>query len=111
MPTVEFSIPKNTPKTALYKQSFDLGINSVLIKNVLVTIPEGHKGLAFMRAYTPGYVIIPESGSSVAYIRGDKQEKNIAVNKKLEGPPNYIYCEGYNEDVFLAHTFIIDVEV
>lgn len=107
---IEFTIPRATPLTTLYRQVFDLGVNARVIKSLELTIPEGHKGLAYMRASTPGMVIIPSSGSSAPFIRGDKQTIQIQINKRLEGPPYNLICEGYNLDSFLPHTFILTIE-
>lgn len=111
MPVIEFQVPKNTPKSNVYRETFDLGVNARFIKNVKVTIPFGHKGLAYLRVYYPGGILIPAPGSSVLYVRGENEVKNEVINKTIEGPPFNVYCEGYNEDIYLPHTFIIDFEV
>lgn len=111
MITIEFTIPKNTPMSKPYTRSIDMGINAPVVKSINVTIPQGHKGLAFMRAWTPSAQLVPLAGSSTPYIRGENTAPNFICNKKIEGPPYYIYLEGYNEDPFLPHTFILNIEV
>lgn len=108
--TFEFSIPKQTPATTPIVQIFDMGVNAGVIKSINVLIPEGHKGLARMRAYIPGTPLIPAQGSGTPYIRGENTEIKAAINKVIPGPPYNLYCEGYNEDSFLPHTFIINLE-
>ena len=110
MINLEFSIPRATPITTLYRQVFDLGVNARGIKSIEILIPEGHKGLAYMRASTPGMVIIPASGSSSPFIRGDNTTVKATLNKRLEGPPYNLICEGYNLDPFLPHTFVLTIE-
>lgn len=111
MITIEFQIPKKTPNTQTYKQSFDLGVNARVIKSIEVVIPEGHKGLVYLRIMIPGAVLIPAPGSSVQYMRGENTTSKSSVNKRVEGPPYYLLCEGYNEDPFLSHAFVINIEV
>lgn len=106
---IEFLIPRNTPITNLYKQVYDLGINARLIKSINLTIPEGHKGLAYMRVSAPGFIIAPSAGSAASFVRGDKQTMTIDVNRKIDGPPYNLICEGYNLDPFLPHTFILTI--
>ena len=110
MINLEFTIPRATPITALYRQVFDLGVNARVIRSVEILIPEGHKGLAYMRASTPGMVIIPASGSSSPFIRGDNTIVKATLNRRLEGPPYNLICEGYNLDSFIPHTFILTIE-
>jgi len=109
MINIEFTIPRATPLTTLYRQVFDLGINARGIKTIEVTIPPGHKGLVYMRAYTPGFPLLPSFGSSSQFIRGDDQTINAQVNRRLEGPPYNLICEGYNLDSFLQHAFILNI--
>lgn len=106
----EFSVPKQTSALTPVKQIFDMGVNARFVKVIKVLIPEGHKGLARLRVYIPGTPLIPAQGSAVQYIRGENTEINAVVNKEIPGPPYYLYCEGYNEDSFLPHTFVISVE-
>lgn len=110
MITIEFQIPKKTPLESPHVQSFDLGVNARIIKSVEVVIPEGHKGLAYFRAFTPGSPLIPSAGSG-QYIHGENTTTKSPINKRLEGPPYMLYCEGYNLDPFLPHTFILNIEV
>lgn len=104
----EFSIPKQT--TTPIVRIFDMGVNAGFIKGMSIYIPEGHKGLARMRAYIPGTPLIPAQGSGSVYIRGENQTIPAVINKMIPGPPYNLYCEGYNEDSFLPHTFIINLE-
>ena len=110
MINIEFTIPRATPLSTLHRQVFDLGVNARGIKSIEILIPEGHKGLAYMRASTPGMVIIPASGSSSSFIRGDNTTVKATLNKRLEGPPYNLICEGYNLDPFIPHTFVLTIE-
>lgn len=107
----EFQIPKNTPALTPKIERFDMGVNAAFIKGVEVVIPEGHKGLARMKISTSQQQIIPALGSGTTHIRGDKQTIRTSVNTRVPGVPYYLICEGYNEDLFLAHSFIINIEV
>lgn len=107
----EFSIPKNTPASTPYWQRFDMGVNAAFIKSIEVIIPEGHKGLARLRVSIANRQLIPAMGSSTNYIRGDNQKIPAVINAAVPGVPYYLICEGYNEDLFLAHSFILNVEV
>ncbi len=111
MIVIEFKIPKATPLTSLYSQVFDLGINASLIKRVSITIPQGHKGLAYLRVRTPGFVLAPALGSSAEFIRGENETISFDINRKVFGPPYQVICEGYNLDNFLPHSFVIKIEV
>lgn len=111
MPSVQFEIPANTPKETPLLQAFDLGINSKFIKNIVLKIPEGHKGLAFIKVWSGGVQMIPQVGSNIEYVFGDKQDLHFFVNKNIDGVPYKIYCQGYNLDVFLPHSFYLDIEV
>lgn len=108
---IEFQIPNNTPATSPYIQRFDLGPNAGFIKGIEIYIPEGHKGLARLKVSTPARQLIPAIGSSVTHIRGEKQTIGAVINSPVYGPPYYLTCEGYNEDSFLAHAFILNIEV
>lgn len=110
MINLEFTIPRATPLSTLYRQVFDLGVNARGIKSIEILIPEGHKGLAYMRASTPGMVIIPSSGSSAPFIRGDNTTLAAQVNRRLEGPPYNLICEGYNLDPLFPHAFILTIQ-
>lgn len=107
MISIEFEIPKATPITNLYTQVFDLGIHAHFIKSAKVTIPSGHKGLAFLQVNAPGFQMIPALGSNPAFVFGDNEEKLLTVNRIVDGPPYNIICKGYNLDSFLPHSFII----
>jgi hypothetical protein len=109
--TIEFEIPKNTTSINPKVQVFDLGVNARVIKSIEVLIPDGHKGLAYLRVYMPGRVLIPEEGSSVKYIHGNDKETTTTVNKRIEGPPYKITCEGYNLDARYNHSFTLNIEV
>ncbi len=111
MINLEFTIPKATPLSSLYSQVYDLGINAKTIKKLSVIIPQGHKGLAYLKVRTPGFVIAPALGSSTEFIRGENDKFSFDVNREIFGPPYQIICEGYNLDNFLPHSFIINVEV
>lgn len=106
----EFLIPKQTSALTPVRQIFDMGVNAGFIKAIKILIPEGHKGLARMKVYIPGTPLIPAQGSGSPYIRGENTEILAVINRPIPGPPYNLYCEGYNEDSTLPHTFIITVE-
>lgn len=107
----EFQIPKNTSPKTPHAARFDMGVNASFIKSIEVYIPEGHKGLAGLKVSTSQRQLIPATGSSMTYIRGDKQTITAAVNTPVPGVPYYLFCDGYNEDLFLPHSFFINVEI
>jgi hypothetical protein len=88
-----------------------MGVNAAFIKNMEIVIPEGHKGLAYLKVSTTNRQLIPALGSSATHIRGDKQVIKAAINAPVPGVPYWLICEGYNTDSFLAHSFIVNVEV
>ncbi len=106
----EFTIPKNTPAATPLVKIFDMGVNAGMIRAINVLIPEGHKGLAFLKVYIPGTPLIPAQGSGTPYIRGENTEVKAVVNKMIPGPPYNLYCEGYNLDSSLPHTFLLSLE-
>jgi len=106
----EFSISKNTLPGAPISKIYDLGINSRMIIDLEVIIPDGHKGLAYLKIETPGRVLLPSAGSSVQWIRGNNASITTGtINAVLDGPPYQIICTGYNLDVFLDHSFLINL--
>ena len=106
---LEFSIPKNTPANIPVRQINDLGVNSQRIQSVEIIIPDGHKGLPGMRIEIPGRVIIPDTGSSVQWVRGNNTTIKSIVNAIVDGPPYQVTMYGFNLDAFLSHTFIINI--
>lgn len=103
----EFTIPKNTAIGALYSQQFTLP--SRVIKSLSVGIPSGHKGLAYLEIFIPTAQIVPSQGSSVRFVRGDGERLDYAPNIRNDGPPYTFTCRGYNLDILIDHTFIINV--
>lgn len=106
----EFSIPKNTSALTPVKQIFDMGVNASFLKGIRVLIPEGHKGLARLRVSIAGTPILPAQGSGSPWVRGENNEIAVPLALRVFGPPYLLICEGYNEDSFLPHTFVITVE-
>ena len=106
----EFSIPRSTPALTPYKQIYDMGVNARFLKGIKILIPEGHKGLARLRVSVAGTPIAPAQGSATQWIRGENSEVVIPLSLPVFGPPYNLFCEGYNEDSFLPHTFVITVE-
>lgn len=107
----EFQIPKNTSPLTPMLTRYDMGVNAGFIKTINITIPEGHKGLAGLKVYTSVRQLIPAFGSNVQFVRGNNQEIPVVVNQPVPGVPYYLFCEGYNEDSFLPHSFFINVEL
>lgn len=108
----EFEIPKNTPESNTLKKSYDLGVNGAVIKSLKVRIPKGHKGLTYLNVRIPSKQLLPSSFSNVYFVRGDNEIKETGViNVRVDGPPYNLLVEGYNEDTFLNHSFIIEVEI
>lgn len=106
----EFSIPKATPALTPVKNQYDMGVNAGTIKGVRVVIPEGHKGLARLKVSIAGTPILPAQGSGTQWIRGENSEVYTPLALSVFGPPYLLLCEGYNEDSFLPHTFLVSVE-
>lgn len=111
MLSFQFEIPKQTSAKTPKIERFDMGVNAAFIKSIEITIPEGHKGLAGLKVSTSNRQLIPAINSNVGYIRGDKQIITAEINTPVPGVPYYLFCEGYNEDSFLAHSFFINVVV
>jgi hypothetical protein len=98
----EFSIPKQTAQLNPYRKTVD--IMRPVIGQINVEIPPGHKGLAVMNIYAPGY-------SFMEGVRGDDQSKNSGpLNVEILGPPYNVIFEGWNNDNFLPHTFVIEIQ-
>lgn len=99
--TFRFEIAKQTTQIAPFRQMFTLWLP--VIESVRVIIPRGHKGLAHLDIVSPGYKILSN-------IYGDDRAvESGSVNVRLFGPPYMFECVGYNDDVFLAHEFVIEV--
>jgi hypothetical protein len=109
MPSIEFQIPPKIKKEAPKLQTFDLGVNASFIKQIILKIPEGHKGLAFIKVWSGGLQLIPQLGSSIEYVFGDKQDLSFNINQRIDGVPYKIYCQGYNLDNALPHSFYLDI--
>lgn len=110
--TYEFTVPAATPLSTPYRKQYDMGVDARTIKSVKVLIPKGHKGLAYCKITTPGAQILPAINSNVPYIRGDDTTIETGVlNINVQGIPYLLYVEGYNDDDYLPHSFIINVEV
>ncbi len=107
---IQFEIPKNTPKATPKLQNFNLGVNARSIKNIIVKIPQGHRGLAFLQVNCAGQMLIPSQGSSMDFINGEKQDLSYSFNQTLDFPYT-IFCKGYNNDILLPHSFFLDIEV
>lgn len=96
-----FEVPKQTPQLAPFRQMFTLWLP--VIESIRVVIPRGHKGLAHLDIFTPGFVILSN-------IYGDDRTvESGSLNIRLFGPPYMFECIGYNDDVFLPHEFVIEV--
>lgn len=99
--TFRFDVPKQTSSIAPLRVMFTLWLP--VIRSVRVIIPKGHKGLAHLDIAAPGYVILSN-------IYGDDRTVDSgSLNVRLFGPPYMFECIGYNEDVFLSHEFVLEV--
>lgn len=109
MQVFEISVPKATPQSSLLSGSLEMGIDTKEIKKITCVIPPGHKGLAYLKVFVPGFRLLPNTGN-VDFIRGDDIKIESEKTFKVDGPPYKIYYEAFNLDNFLPHTFILYIE-
>lgn len=108
---IEFTIPKGTPEATPFSLRTNY-IAGTVIRREHITVPEGHKGLAFMQLLVGSspFPVLPDSSSNTKWIRGDKNEYEFNKQIIIDPPQFTIELRGYNLDNLIDHTFIIDLE-
>lgn len=102
-------IPANTTIKNAIRQSYDIGRS--VVNKMTVTIPDGHKYLAFVRVLSKGVVLIPEFGSGDQWLNGNNNKVEVipAPALRLAGPPFEITLIGYNTDDTYQHGFYLEI--
>ena len=103
------TIPPNTVEGTPIYASYDIGRG--VIREMVVSIPDGHKDLARLNVKTRGKILVPEFGSGEIWIRGNNARLVISPVTPivLDGPPYEITLWGWNEDDTYEHTFTVEV--
>lgn len=101
----ELMIDPNTPEKSPTSRSYDVG--RPIAKDIKVTIPTRHAGLAYLKVLSKGRLIMPDKGEQ--WIHGDNQTITLGHSVILEGPPFEITLVGYNLDDTYPHGFTVEV--
>lgn len=102
-----FTVPKNTPTTAPYTESFS--IVTGILNQVGVIVAPGHAGLTGCAIDKGLHQIAPVSGSE--WFSGDDSVFSYPEYIEISSDDTELTLRGYNNDDTYDHAFIVSISI
>lgn len=102
-----FTVPKNTPTTAPYTETFR--VVTGILNQIAIIVAPGHAGLTGCAIDRGLHQIAPVSGSE--WFSGDDSMYNYPEYIEIRSDQTDLTLRGYNLDDTYNHAFIVTVSV